>query len=170
VPARLLEIGGTAANAVIDYVRVLRELALESVHGNRSSADRIAAAQSGRALELMNQGLIWLADNLRISYGENGLLALVRMIMAAVDRYPITVLGRPAQKMTPGTRLSLDWPRWYPPSATDQLAEAQTLSTLAQAGQISRETAIRAIADEYGIEDVAAELARIAKERPNDDC
>jgi hypothetical protein len=151
-------------------VRVLRELALESVHGNRSSADRIAAAQSGRALELMNQGLIWLADNLRISYGENGLLALVRMIMAAAERYPLTVLGRLAPKMEPGTRLSLDWPRWYPPSAADQLAEAQTLSTLAQAGQISRETAIRAIADEYGIEDVEAEIARILKEHPNDEC
>ncbi|MBW4024955.1 MAG: phage portal protein [Proteobacteria bacterium] len=166
--ARLLEIGGTAANAVIDYVRVLRELALESVHGNRSSADRIAAAQSGRALELMNQGLIWLADNLRISYGDNGLLALVRMIMAAAERYPLTVLGRPAPKMEPGTRLSLDWPRWYPQSAADQLAEAQTLSTLMQAGQISRETAIRSIADDYGIEDITAEIARIKKETTHD--
>ena len=64
--ARLLEIGGTASAAVIEYVRTLRELALESVHGNRANADRLTAAQSGRALELMNQGLIWLADNLRI--------------------------------------------------------------------------------------------------------
>ena len=74
--AKLLEIGGTASAAVIDYVRVLREMALESVHGNRASADRLTAAQSGRALELLNQGLIWLADNLRISYGEGALLQL----------------------------------------------------------------------------------------------
>jgi hypothetical protein len=167
--ARLLEIGGTAANAVIDYVRVLRELALESVHGNRSSADRIAAAQSGRALELMNQGLIWLADNLRISCGQNGLLPLVRMIIAAAERYPLTVLGKPVPAMDRSARLSLDWPRWYPPSAADQLAEAQTLSTLAAAGQISRETAIRTIADSYGIQDVAAELDRITKEHSSDD-
>lgn len=163
--ARLLEIGGTAANAVIDYVRVLRELALESVHGNRSSADRIAAAQSGRALELMNQGLIWLADNLRVSYGANGILPLLRMILRAADRYPITVLGRPAPKATAGTRLTLDWPRWYPPTAADQLAEAQTLSTLAASGQLSRETAVHTIADAYGITDVAAELDRIAKDK-----
>src|ERR1700691_1870063 len=37
--AKLLEIGGTAANAVIDYVRTLREFALEGVHGNRANAD-----------------------------------------------------------------------------------------------------------------------------------
>ncbi len=35
--ARLLEIGGTASAAVIEYVRTLRELALESIHGNRAS-------------------------------------------------------------------------------------------------------------------------------------
>jgi hypothetical protein len=166
--ARLLEIGGTAANAVIDYVRTLREYALESVHGNRSSADRLSAAQSGRALELMNQGLIWLADNLRISYGENGILPLLRMILRASSRYSISVLGRAAPKQTSQTRLSLDWPRWYPPTAADQLAEAQTLSTLASSGQISRETAVRTIADAYGVTDVAAELDRIAKERPHD--
>lgn len=167
--ARLLEIGGTAANAVIDYVRVLREFALESVHGNRSSADRIAAAQSGRALELMNQGLIWLADNLRISYGDNGLLPLVRMILQAAKRYPLTVLGTPAPKVPPDTRISLDWPGWYPQSAADQLAEAQTLTTLAQSELISRETAVRTIADAYGIEDVSAELERIQKETKHDE-
>jgi hypothetical protein len=48
--ARLLEIGGTAAAAVIDYVRTLRELALESIHGNRASPERLTSAQSGRAL------------------------------------------------------------------------------------------------------------------------
>ena len=68
--AKLLEIGGTASAAVIEYVRTLREFALESVHGNRANADRLTAAQSGRALELLNQGLVWLADNLRTSYGE----------------------------------------------------------------------------------------------------
>ena len=73
--ARLLEIGGTAAGAVLDYVRVLRDLALEGVHGNRADPSRLGAPQSGRALELMNQGLVWLADNLRVSYGEGGLAA-----------------------------------------------------------------------------------------------
>jgi hypothetical protein len=51
--ARLLEIGGSASAAVIEYVRTLRELALESIHGNRASPERLTAAQSGRALELI---------------------------------------------------------------------------------------------------------------------
>jgi hypothetical protein len=64
--AKLLEIGGTASSAVIEYVRTLRELALESLHGNRADASRLTVPASGRALELMNQGLVWLADNLRV--------------------------------------------------------------------------------------------------------
>ena len=89
--ARLLEIGGTAAGAVLDYVRMLRELALEGVHGNRADASRLGAPASGRALELMNQGLIWLADNLRVSYGEGGVLPLCRMVLRAAGRYPLVV-------------------------------------------------------------------------------
>ena len=160
--AKLLEIGGTASAAVIEYVRTLRELALESIHGNRASADRITAAQSGRALELMNQGLIWLADNLRVSYGESAVLALARMVMRASHAYPLSVMGREVAELDLSARLSLTWPRWYPLSADDRQRDALTLSTLADAGQISRETAVKTIADTYDIEDVPAELARIA--------
>jgi hypothetical protein len=163
--ARLLEIGGTASAAVIEYVRTLRELALESVHGNRASADRLTAAQSGRALELMNQGLIWLADNLRVSYGEGALLSLARMVLQASQVYRLRIMGREVEPLDPQARLSLKWPRWYPTSADDRQKDAQTLSTLASAGQISRETAIKAIADTYDIEDIPAELTRIAGDR-----
>lgn len=163
--AKLLEIGGTASAAVIEYVRMLREMALESVHGNRASADRLTAAQSGRALELMNQGLIWLADNLRISYGEGGLLGLARMVLQAAQVYPLQVLGNRAPELDPTARLTLKWPRWYAPTSDDRQKDAQTLSTLAASGQISCETAVKAIADTYDIEDVAAELRRIDQDQ-----
>lgn len=165
--AKLLEIGGTASAAVIEYVRTLREFALESVHGNRANADRISAAQSGRALELLNQGLIWLADNLRVSYGEGALLALARMVLRASQIYRLNVFGAPLPRLDPNARISLKWPRWTPPTADDRQKDALTLSTLAASGQISRETAVKSIADVYDIEDVPAELARIAAERPD---
>jgi hypothetical protein len=165
--AKLLEIGGTASAAVIEYVRTLREFALESVHGNRASADRLTAAQSGRALELMNQGLIWLADNLRVSYGEGALLELARMILRASQVYRLRVLGGEIAPLDPSARLALKWPRWYPLSAEDRQKDAQTLATLAGSGQISRETAVKSIADTYDIEDIPAEIARIGSDRRN---
>lgn len=150
--ARLLEIGGTASAAVIEYVRTLRELALESIHGNRASPDKVAAAQSGRALELLNQGLIWLADNLRTSYGEVGLLQLARLICTRVtDLYP----GRFGEEIGPldaSAPLSLKWPRWYPTTADDRQKDVQSLTSLMAAGCISRDIALKAIATCYDIE------------------
>ncbi len=161
--ARLLEIGGTAAAAVIDYVRFLRELALEGVHGNRASADRLSAPQSGRALELMNQGLIWLADNLRVSYGD-AMLQLARMVVRASGRFALTVNGVALPPLDQMARIALRWPPWYPADATDRAQDAATLRTLTAAHLMSRETAVKAVADDYDIADLPAELARIAAE------
>ncbi len=161
--ARLLEINGTASQAVIDYVRTLREFALESVHGNRASADRLTTAQSGRALEMMNQGLIWLADNLRVSYGQ-AILDLTRMILRAANRYRLAAGGTDLPALDPLPRLSLKWPRWYAPTSDDRKSDAQTLATLTDQGLLSRETALRSIADLYGVDDIAAELGRINPE------
>ena len=163
--ARLLEIGGTAAAAVIDYVRTLRELAIESIHGNRASPERLTAAQSGRALELLNQGLIWLADNLRITYGEVALLSLAQMIVRASQRYTLRANGCELPTMEPAIALSLKWPRWYPTSAADRQLDATTLSTLMSSGLISRASAVKAIADTYDIDDVTAELAQSSSEQ-----
>jgi hypothetical protein len=152
--ARLLEIGGTASAAVIEYVRTLRELALESIHGNRASPDKVAAAQSGRALELLNQGLIWLADNLRTSYGEVGLLQLARLIVRASQMYTLVVLGEEIDPLNSRAMLSLKWPRWYPTTADDRQKDVQSLMSLIAAGCISREAALKAIAGCYDIEHV----------------
>jgi hypothetical protein len=162
--ARLLEIGGTASAAVIEYVRILREYALESTHGNRASADRIAAAQSGRALELMNQNLIWLADNLRISYGECGLLELARMVLRAASVYQLRVEGQSLPKIESRTQIWLVWPRWYEPSSDDRHLEAQTLAELTKAGLMSRQTAVRSVAKTYDVVDAVSEISRIEQE------
>jgi hypothetical protein len=130
----------------------LRELALESIHGNRASPDKVAAAQSGRALELLNQGLIWLADNLRTSYGEVGLLRLARLIVKASQIYTIVVFGQEIGPLDPGAPLSLKWPRWYPTTADDRQKDVQSLTSLVTAGCISRETALKAIVACYDIE------------------
>ncbi|MDE8344821.1 MAG: phage portal protein [Acidocella sp.] len=159
--ARLLEIGGTACDAVISYVRVLREFALESVHGNRASPEKLAVAQSGRAMEMMNQGMIWLADNLRISYGERGVLRLMRMIVAASTIFPLRVLGCEIGPLDANARLKLRWPRWYPLSPDDRLKEAQAVAVLSQAGQISQRSAVKILAEANDIFDVEREIEQI---------
>ncbi|WP_045736797.1 phage portal protein [Xanthomonas sp. MUS 060] len=164
--AKMLEINGTAAQAVIDYVRMLRELALESIHGNRANADKLSAAQSGRAMELMNQALIWLADKLRISYGEGALLSMLRKIVQASTKYPLMVGGEKIEPLNTKEKLSLRWPAWYAPTYADKQTEAETLTTLRTGGLLSRETAVKSLADGYDIEDPQEELKKIDADPP----
>jgi len=160
--ARLLEINGTASQAVIEYVRVLRELALESVHGNRADASRLTVPASGRALELMNQGLLWLADNLRVSYGDNGMLPLIRMMLRANKSFTLEVDGAVLPALDANAPLSLRWPDWYPPDSADRQRDAATIVSLVEAGMLSRETALRILAPDYDIADAGEELGRIS--------
>lgn len=163
--AKLLEIDGTASEAVIRYVEKLREFALERMHGNRSNADKLSASQSGRALELMHQALIWLADRLRSSYGEGALLDIYRMIVAGSQKYPLTIKGKSYGQLAQGADLSLTWPAWFPPTAEDRNTLAQAVASHIDSGTMSPETAVKTIAADYDIEDVPAELAAIDADR-----
>lgn len=166
--AKMLEINGTAAQAVIEYVRMLREIALESLHGNRSSADKLSAAQSGRALELMHQALIWLADKLRISYGEGALLELLNMIVAASQKYPLSTKKRKIGQLPANEEISLVWPAWFAPTSQDRVDTATAVKTHVDSGTMSRETAVKTIAADYDIEDQQTELSSIEKDRAAD--
>lgn len=162
--AKMLEINGTAVQAVMDYVSMLRELAIESMHGNRTSADKISAAQSGRAMELMNQAMIWLADKLRISYGEGALVDLIAMICAASEKMKLVFKDQTPVGKLNADGLALRWPDWYQPTASDRQSDATTLRVLTDAGIVSNETATRTIAQDYDIEDIDKERKLIAAE------
>jgi hypothetical protein len=159
--AKLLEISGTASNAVLEWVRGLRELALEGAHGNRSNPDVLSGARSGVAMKLMHQALIWLADDLRASYGEDALLSLVRMVARASQQLEIKLLDGAPVKLDPAMRYALRWPDWFSPTNDDLAQEATSLVALVAGGLMSRETAIKRLAANYDISDVEAEQALI---------
>ncbi|PKN07928.1 MAG: hypothetical protein CVU24_15245 [Betaproteobacteria bacterium HGW-Betaproteobacteria-18] len=167
--AKMLEINGTAAAAVIEYVRCLRELALETANGNRANADKLSAAQSGRAMELMNQALIWLSDRLRISYGEGALLQLLRMVVMASAKFELTINGKKAPELKQDEPIGLRWPNWYAPTYADKQSEALTLGVLRDKELISQETAVQTIAPSYDIADPADEIRKIEAEPKEDD-
>lgn len=162
--AKLLEINGSAAGAVLNHTRELRSLALELMHGNRAHPDKMTAAQSGRAMELLNQGLVWLAGRLRVAYGQGALVSLFGMVADASNRVKggLLINGK-ACKLNIGG-LSLKWPDWYPPSADDRFAEVNALSAAIIGGVISRATAVQTAMEFYRIDDFDAELKRIAED------
>jgi hypothetical protein len=161
--AKLLEINGNAAKAVLEYAEGLRKFAMESIHGNRSDADKISAAQSGRAMELMNQPLIWLVERLRLTYGESGLISLIKMLIKANQLFPL-VVGEdvvPKGALNSKAKLTLNWPAWYAPTADDKVALANGLKAFRDAGNLSQETAVKSIAAVFDIENIGDEVNRI---------
>lgn len=165
--AKLLEISGDAASAVMDWVKGLREIALEGAGGNRANADKLSAAQSGRAMELMNQALIWLADKLRISYGQRALLDVLNMIVQAAQKFDLLdKKRRPVGKLSTTEDIGLRWPQWYAPTYADKLTQAETLDVLRGSGLISQETAVKSIAQAYDIVDPVDEIRQILAEPP----
>lgn len=165
--AKLLEITGDAATAVMEWVKGLRELALEGAGGNRANADKLSAAQSGRAMELMNQALIWLADKLRISYGEGALLDLLSMTVRASQKFELLdKKGRKVGKFNADEDIALRWPHWYAPTYADKQTEAVTLDVLRLSGLMSQETAVKTIAQNYDIADAEDEIRQIKADDP----
>lgn len=165
--AKLLEINGNAAEAVLGHYRELRAIVLEQLHGNRAHADKISAAQSGRAMEMMCLPLIWLADRLRQSYGA-GLCDLLRMIC----RFTSTVsgglkIGGTAFMNLDPSGLGLHWPPWFAPTEPELLQLAQGLVTAVDGGLMSNETACTIYSARIGIADAATEWAKIREEVSN---
>lgn len=167
--AKLLEITGDSAKTVLEWVRGLRELALEGAGGNRSNADKISAAQSGRAMELMHQSLINLASKLRISYGDHGLKSLIDMVVRASAKITLkNKAGEQISKLSQNEPISLRWTRWFAPTYSDLQTEAISLDTLRAGNLISQKTAVKQLASNYDIADVDAELKQIEKDKPPD--
>jgi hypothetical protein len=161
--AQLLEISGEGSKAVLEYTRTLREYILECLNGNRSNADKVNAAQSGVAMQAMNQALIWLCDKLRISYGEGGFIDLLNMIVE-ISNLPgkgIEIGNGYLQNLDKKEKISLRWPAWYPDTPGDKAQCANALKTLSDGGFISTETGTKVIAENYQIVDIKQERSLI---------
>jgi hypothetical protein len=162
--AKLLEISGAAAGAVNESAKMLRENGLEVSHGNRADTSKLSVAQSGKAMEMMNQDLVWVAEKLRTQYGLALLDALYMMLRIAEES---AIVFRADKKLpTPDLSedISLVWEPWYPLTPDDMQKTGLGISALIQSKVISRRTATRELAATFDIEDVDEEQALIKKE------
>ena len=151
--AWLVQMSAESTMALDTYVRLLRGLSIENCAGSRISEDGVSGKESGYAMELLNQSLVWLAGHLRHSYGEPGLVALVRMIARVHAKYPITTLLK--AKFDPDAELKeISWGPYYEPSGQDKLAEVQAAIAAIEGGLIDTETAIANIGPYYDVIDV----------------
>lgn len=156
------EMSGKSCAEVMKYIDKLRQYALEVTRGNRTSPDKLTMAQSGKAIQMLNSALIGLVNEMRITYGDDGLLPIYQMILdiCKTNKYEIDY-GDSNLDMNCENNLVLDWPDWYPKSAQEELQEQQALSGYIKTGVLSKKTALNVIADEYNILDPEDELKLI---------
>lgn len=164
--AKHVEINGQATSAVIEFYKVLREIILENIHGNRSNPDKLNSVQSGKGMEMLYLPLVWMAANLRISYGQ-GLISLIKMILRANDKTDLILTENriPIRSLNDKEKITLKWRDWFESTKDDRMKEASTVKTLKDAELLSSETAIAFISDEYDIANVEEELSKIDIER-----
>jgi hypothetical protein len=160
------EMSGQGVQAVMDYVKMLREFGLESVRGNRTSPEKVGAHQSGRAMQMLNNHLINLVDEMRLTYGDSGLIPIYQMCVDIFNSnaYEMKYDDHRPDKELPEGEIKLGWQNWYPQTGQDKYNEAQAIQIYRSTGVMSAETAVDYIATEYGIEDTEKEVQAIDKE------
>lgn len=123
--AKLLEAHGQGFSTAIEYVKLVREWALEVVGGMKSDQEHSGGVQSGRALEMLFLALDWLVDRMRSSYGDDGLVPLLRVLLCGVQRGVLRAATGAA--VPPDVPIQQIWPEKKIPQGAEL---AQTMTAL----------------------------------------
>lgn len=119
--AKLLEISGQGQKAVIEFVKLLRQYALEIARGSRKEPEKSYGNMSGRAMEILEEDLISFAAVLRISYGDQGLKPLLIKIAKAAKKIGLVSFNPDS----PDFSLNFIWGNWFDPTPSDLLQTEQ---------------------------------------------
>lgn len=182
--ASYLEISGTATEAGLKTTDKVKAFTLESADVTLLDPEKMAgAAQSGEALRRLLFPMVKHATKLRKTYEPGiiraleGLLLQAQKMLAREARTQFKLPPRVEKTMEngketlskskprvpgKGTRVTLKWSQFFPPSAMDLQAEvAAIMSANGQQPVISMKTAIERAAPIFGVKDAEQELKDI---------
>lgn len=111
--AKLLEMTGQGVEAGIKFCESLRKEALEQIQAARKDPEQMKGPMSGRAMEYLDDEWHDLVMELRSSYGDCGMLPLLRKMMIAKAKHTRSNANPDVDG------LSLMWPNLFQPTPTD---------------------------------------------------
>ncbi len=170
--AKLLEISGKGFEASQEFFKKLRELALESCGAIRSGDETSDGPQSGKAVELHHLLSVFFIERMRVCYGEDGLLPLLRILLSELQSGQIDLKdGTDWSGIDLNTPLSLAWPAFRIPTGSDLLSEMTALQ-LAAGGSAKQPVVLldpklvsRLTAQRFDLDDLASVSSDAAKVR-----
>jgi hypothetical protein len=125
----------------------------------------VASAQSGKAMEVLHGPMVELINELRPMIEDRIKSLLTKMVVscliankAGID-IPITI---PPGYVPQSLDLEITWPPVFQQTITDLRDKVLMVLSATNASLISRETGTRFLAKDFNIEDVEAEIAKVA--------
>lgn len=167
--AQILEVSGDAAHAILDTVKELQDQAMQAIHGSRADPAKLAISNSSLGQKTLYLPTIQLAGHLRVSFGDQGLVPLLKMMITIAAEIKVKVLGVFPKSPDPKQNITLVFGDWFPPTSFDQNQASTAFLQLVTAGIISKKTALMNLREFITIGDIDDELALIKSERDEDD-
>ena len=124
----------------------------------------VGHAQSAKAMEVLHGPMVELIEELRPQL-EKGLINFcMKMMLATLIQNqrgaPVPVNIPPGYKPT-SLNVTVSWPEIFPPTMEDLRTKVAIATSVTSANIISRETAMKWIAKDFGVEDIEEELNKV---------
>jgi len=167
------------AQVATEHLRDLRERFLEACSVVLADPKAVSGNISGVVLEFLHAPMIALASDLRCDVGDCGLAKIAALALRLA-----TVLTQRGQDLwVPGAKkaaailagaqlqgrwldpaITIQWPAWFDTTVQDQEIKIRTANQAVQGGIASRRSAVRYVADVFGVTDPDAEAQELEQE------
>jgi len=141
--------------AIQDVTRIVM-LDPEKIVGN---------AQSGKAMEVLHGPLVELIEELRPMLEKTLVSLMLKMALVNLildDQGAQTPVLIPDGYAPASLAITVQWPEIFPPTMEDLRTKVSIAVQVASANILSRETAMKWVAKDFGVEDIEEELAKIS--------
>lgn len=125
----------------------------------------VGSAQSAKAMEVLHGPMVELVEELRPQLEKHLQSLILKMAMATLlmnSRGDIVPIEIPVGYVPKSATLTFVWPPIFPLTMQDLQQKVSIASSATGANLISRETATKWLAKDFGVENIDEELAKIA--------
>ena len=139
--AKLLDTNAQGISTGVEYGGKLKHTSFEQISVARKDLESISGTMSGKAMELIDQDFLDLIEELRIQYGDNGYLKLLKRLAKAAKFVGHPLVAGLSELQIDG--LCLQYPAHYTPDMQEFLYLVQALTLATGQGQKNPEGGVK---------------------------
>ncbi len=124
----------------------------------------VGHAQSGKAMEVLHGPMVELIEELRPMYEKHLQSLITKMALATLiqdRRGALVPIDIPPGFKPKSANITVVWPEIFPMTLDDLQKKVSIANSVSSANIISRETILKWIAKDFGIEDIEEEAAKV---------